>query len=611
MSDISLEDLKKNATPNETEVTEPESEDVVEESNIPSASVDPRSGIKDPLQAALEREEARKKAEQEAAEEAERERKNDGREYEYEVNGINLGDSLVRRLNTANENVRAMQEVMAQEDLEREAGMIEDEIDELDDDVEEIKDIEEDDMFKSEDVESLDVDDENVEEEYIFSDSNDDELKSLENEIVEENKMEVEAKNTETVENVEDTEVLEEEMEDAYEAEQEPVEETAIAPEKEEVVDKVSKNDLPSQSDMTIDDDDLLDIDLDDEDEESGDDDLSEAEMDNLREQIKDKLGVNSKPIEGMKVVKKVISLSAALSKCSQDMNAVDWPLMSAGKNVTMKAFSGTEIDALNRGASGRNRFNTMKEIYRSIYDHIVSEKPDFEAWLKTTSFMDIEHLYMAIYKASFNNANYIPYNCTDEKCNHVFLSDDIDIMDMCKFKNADAKKRFMAIYENDRTATSVEEKLYPTTIVNITDSIAIGFREPSIYNTIFENSVLDAKFVDKYTSLLTMMVYIDAIYVIDGNNYVPISCKKDKQSVAKTTKYRIATYAKIIQALPSDGYNKIVGIISQINELGDEVQYRMPEITCPKCGKTIEEQVTQANQLLFSRHQLNLLSQQ
>lgn len=610
MSDISLEDLKKNATPNETEATEPESEDVVEESNIPSTSVDPRSGIKDPLQAALEREEARKKAEQEAIEEAERERKNDGREYEYEVNGINLGDSLVRRLNTANENVRAMQEAMAQEDLEREAGIIEDEIDELDDDVEEIEDIEEDDMFKSDDVESLDVDDEDIEEEpYIFSDDNDDELKSLENEIVEESKMEVDAKNVnvETEEKVETVdEVVEEEV-----AEQEAAEEVADAPVKEEVADKASKNDLPSQSDMVIDDDDLLDIDLDDDEEDSDDDDLSEAEMNNLREQIKDKLGVNSKPIEGMKVVKKVISLSAALSKCSQDMNAVDWPLMSAGKNVTMKAFSGTEIDALNRGASGRNRFNTMKEIYRSIYDHIVSEKPDFEAWLKTTSFMDIEHLYMAIYKASFNNANYIPYNCTDEKCNHVFLSDDIDIMDMCKFKNVEAKKRFMDIYENDRTATSVEEKLYPTTIVNITDSIAIGFREPSIYNTIFENSVLDAKFVDKYTSLLTMMVYIDAIYVIDGNNYVPISYKKDKQSVAKTTKYRIATYAKIIQALPSDGYNKIVGIISQINELGDEVQYRMPEITCPKCGKTIEEQVTQANQLLFSRHQLNLLSQQ
>lgn len=608
MSDISLEDLKKNATPNETEATEPESEDVVEESNIPSTSVDPRSGIKDPLQAALEREEARKKAEQEAAEEAERERKNDGREYEYEVNGINLGDSLVRRLNTANENVRAMQEAMAQEDLEREAGMIEDEIDELDDDVEEIEDIEEDDMFKSDDVESLDVDDEDIEEPYIFSDDNDDdELKSLENEIVEESKME-EVKET-TVDAEEKVETVDEAVVEEV-AEDKAVEEVAT-PEKEEVADKASKNDLPSQSDMVIDDDDLLDIDLDDDEEDSDDDDLSEAEMNNLREQIKDKLGVNSKPIEGMKVVKKVISLSAALSKCSQDMNAVDWPLMSAGKNVTMKAFSGTEIDALNRGASGRNRFNTMKEIYRSIYDHIVSEKPDFEAWLKTTSFMDIEHLYMAIYKASFNNANYIPYNCTDEKCNHVFLSDDIDIMDMCKFKNAEAKKRFMDIYENDRTATSVEEKLYPTTIVNITDSIAIGFREPSIYNTIFENSVLDAKFVDKYTSLLTMMVYIDAIYVIDGNNYVPISYKKDKQSVAKTTKYRIATYAKIIQALPSDGYNKIVGIISQINELGDEVQYRMPEITCPKCGKTIEEQVTQANQLLFSRHQLNLLSQQ
>ena len=610
---VSLDNLKANATPPEENSEEKMVEDEVKEiPKMPTSGLDMRAGMKDPLQALYEREEEKKRAAEEEAARAEAERKNDGREVDYEVNGLNIGDSLKRRLETANRNVAALKEAMEEEDMESEDSEIEEDIEDFSDDDLDIDN--EDPIFDVEDEEDDD------EEEYIFEESSSNDIEEdleLEEEKMDEDKKVVEEEVVETVEEAVDTVEEVKVEEDAKEAEadvEEKAEEAATAKEDNKLVSpapKMSSNDLPSQSDMVIDDEDLLDIDLDDDSDSDDDDDLSDEEMEGLRNQIKDRLNSKSKNIEGMKVVKKAVSLSAALGKCAQDINSVDWPLMSAGKNVTMKAFSGTEIDALNRGASGRNRFNTMKEIYRNIYDHILSEKPDFEMWLRTTSFMDIEHLYMAIYKASFDKANYIPYNCTNSDCNHVFLSEDIDIMDMCKFKDADAKKRFMSIYENDREDSTVEAKLYPTTIVPITDTIAIGFREPSIYNTIFENSVLDAKFVDKYTSLLTMMVYIDEMYVIDGNNLVPIRYKKDKQSVAKTTKYRIATYAKIINALPSDGYNKIVGVIGQINELGDEVQYCMPEITCPKCGKTIESSITQANQLLFSRHQLNLLSQQ
>lgn len=569
MSDISLDELSKNATPPAEEAVE-EVEEVVED---PIPTIDPRSGMEDPLEAALRRDkEARENALNEQRK-MEAEIKEDGRIVDLEVDGgINIGDSLARRLEFANENVRAIQEQIQEEDIEAEVKKTEDEIEDAvdtEDSVDVSDDIENDPMFSMPDT-SDDVDD--IEEEIELDET---EAIDITDEV-----------------NVETTK---EEKDDSIK------------------FDKKSEEFNPTQSDIEIDDEDLLDLgDLDDDsDDEDSNDDITDEQLDGLKEQIKEKLNKGNKPIEGLKVVKKVVSLSAALNKCSQDLNTIDWPLMSAGKNVTMKAFSGTEIDGLNRSASGRNRFNTMKEIYRNLYDHIVSEKPEFEEWLKVISFMDIEHLYMAAYKASFNGANYIPYNCTNDKCNHVFLSDDIDILDMCKFKNDEAKKRFMAIYENDTVASPVEAKLYATTIVPVSDTIAIGFREPSIYNTIFENSVLDAKFVDKYTQLLTMMVYIDNIYLIDGNEVIPINYKKDKQSVARTTKYRIATYAKIIRSLPSDAYNKIIGIISQINELGDEVQYCLPEITCPKCGETIEESITPSNNLLFSRHQLNLLSQQ
>ena len=549
----SIDDLRKTAAmeeeveeteTEETEVEETENEEenntIVNKKNKFMISED------DLIKSAIEKENEEKiKEEQRAIEAKNLERKADGREYEYEVEGFNIGDAIMRRAHTIDNNGSALSEQLAEERLEEEINSKED----VDDQINDV------DNFDDDLSDSIDTD-------YSEDDLDKDDKKNKE--------------------------------------------------------ENIDNNTLPSQEELDIDDEDLDDIDLDDEDDDEfddEDDELSEQEIADLREAIKDKLKLDI-PVntsgEAKISANKTISLNDVLSMQTSNANVIDYPLMSAGRCVSMREFSGTEIESLNQGASGRNRFNTLKTIYHTLYDHIVdNNKPEFDKWLKVTSFMDIEHLYMAAYKASFNGANYIPFNCTNDKCNHVFLSDNIEIEDMIKFKDDAAKKKFYDILENSDTISKEDACLYKTKIVPVSPTIAIGFREPSIYNTIFENSVLDQNFINKYTRLLTMMVYIDEMYVIDGNNLVPIRYKKDKQSVAKTTKYRIATYAKIINALPSDGYNKIVGVIGQINELGDEVQYCMPEITCPKCGKTIESSITQANQLLFSRHQLNLLSQQ
>lgn len=368
----------------------------------------------------------------------------------------------------------------------------------------------------------------------------------------------------------------------------------------------ISNSELPSQNDMFIDDSDFDDL---DEDSMDDNNDISEQELNDLRTSITEKLKSSEENFgtTGLKVSKEAISITAALDYDESEEQVFDWPLMSAGKLVSMKSFSGTEIDSLN-GGNSRNRFNNLKDIYRTFYNHIVeADKPEFEPWLKITSFMDIPHLYMAAYKSSFNGANYIPFTCTDDKCSHIFLSEDVPIaQNMVKFKDDAAKEKFNNIMNNSGL---VSNKLYETRIVPVSKRFAIGFREPSIFNTIFENAVLDQKFIDKYQKLLSLMVYIDAIYVIKDGEYKPISLKVDRNNMAKTTKYRIATYAKVISKLSSDGYQKILSIIASINELGDEISYQLPEVTCPKCGHVIAAEEKESQELLFSRHQLALIA--
>ena len=549
----SIDDLRKTAAmeeeveeteTEETEVEETENEEenntIVNKKNKFMISED------DLIKSAIEKENEEKiKEEQRAIEAKNLERKADGREYEYEVEGFNIGDAIMRRAHTIDNNGSALSEQLAEERLEEEINSKED----VDDQINDV------DNFDDDLSDSIDTD-------YSEDDLDKDEKKNKE--------------------------------------------------------ENIDNNTLPSQEELDIDDEDLDDIDLDEEDDDEfddEDDELSEQEIADLREAIKDKLKLDI-PVntsgEAKISANKTISLNDVLSMQTSNANVIDYPLMSAGRCVSMREFSGTEIESLNQGASGRNRFNTLKTIYHTLYDHIVdNNKPEFDKWLKVTSFMDIEHLYMAAYKASFNGANYIPFNCTNDKCNHVFLSDNIEIEDMIKFKDDAAKKKFYDILENSDTISKEDACLYKTKIVPVSPTIAIGFREPSIYNTIFENSVLDQNFINKYTRLLTMMVYIDNIYVIQNGEYIPVRCRVDRHSLAKTAKIRIVTYSKIIRTLPSDSYNNILAEIAKINDLGDEVKYQLPEITCPKCGQTIEATEQTPTQLLFSRHQLNLLSQE
>ena len=548
----SIDDLRKTAAmeeeveeteTEETEVEETENEEenntIVNKKNKFMISED------DLIKSAIEKENEEKiKEEQRAIEAKNLERKADGREYEYEVEGFNIGDAIMRRAHTIDNNGSALSEQLAEERLEEEINSKED----VDDQINDV------DNFDDDLSDSIDTD-------YSEDDLDKDDKKNKE--------------------------------------------------------ENIDNNTLPSQEELDIDDEDLDDIDLDEDDDEfdDEDDELSEQEIADLREAIKDKLKLDI-PVntsgEAKISANKTISLNDVLSMQTSNANVIDYPLMSAGRCVSMREFSGTEIESLNQGASGRNRFNTLKTIYHTLYDHIVdNNKPEFDKWLKVTSFMDIEHLYMAAYKASFNGANYIPFNCTNDKCNHVFLSDNIEIEDMIKFKDDAAKKKFYDILENSDTISKEDACLYKTKIVPVSPTIAIGFREPSIYNTIFENSVLDQNFINKYTRLLTMMVYIDNIYVIQNGEYVPVRCRVDRHSLAKTAKIRIVTYSKIIRTLPSDSYNNILAEIAKINDLGDEVKYQLPEITCPKCGQTIEATEQTPTQLLFSRHQLNLLSQE
>ena len=288
-----------------------------------------------------------------------------------------------------------------------------------------------------------------------------------------------------------------------------------------------------------------------------------------------------------------------------------DWVLMSSQKPIYMRKFSGTELERLANGGKGRTRLNRALDTWQLIYSHIVDpHKPEtLEDWAKATSFLDIDHIYMAIYRANFEGSNYIPYNCTNEHCkDKVFLSDNFDIMDMCKFADKEAKDKFNSIIGTEPNFTS---GLYSTEIVPVSDDYAFVFREPSIYNIIFESAVLDEEFVEKFGDLISICSYIDEIYYINKQEQIlqPVRTNVYPNNLKKTVKSRIINFSKYISELGSDEYNTIIAYMQKINESGDKLTYQLPEVTCPACNTVIPAVKQDAQNLVFTRHQLAALA--
>lgn len=340
-------------------------------------------------------------------------------------------------------------------------------------------------------------------------------------------------------------------------------------------------------------------------------DEMDDEEQRNLRfEQMKKEIKKTINPISNkidinsFKIVKKNMSVASALKTVKDNKVLSDWALFNKGEVVSMTEFSGKEIEMLNPRTSNRNLINTYTSIYNLIYSHVATpNKPmTMEEWVKGIPFIDLDHLYMAIYKASYSRANYIPYEC--EHCKHVFVSKDIEIKDMVKYKDDETKEKAEEVLAREAVCKPNE---IDVELVQISDDYIIGMRTPSIYNVVFENAVLDPKFSQKYANFLTTVSYIDSLYYIDRENQAlrQIEIEVFPDNLRKTVKNRIIKISKIINTLNSDQLAILDTIIEEKEKVVDDISYVIPEYTCPECGEKIKEKLTTATDMLFTRHQL------
>lgn len=351
---------------------------------------------------------------------------------------------------------------------------------------------------------------------------------------------------------------------------------------------------------------------LDDDDSTDDDASLNDHRMELLKNDVKKKITPTFvSNIAGFSIAKKPITLTNARSAHRESGRVADWVLPASDRIISMKELSGPEIETLLSNGNARNKLNTIREQYQVLYDHVVDPyKPgDVESWAKLISVVDVDQLYAAVYRASFEGKNFIPYDCPDtKKCKNSFLSDNVPFMDMVKFKDNNAKNHFNKLINSTPTD---KYGTYNTEVYPISDIYAFGFREPSIYDVVFVSAYLDDAFIQKYQDIMAIAPYVDGMYFIDrsSSSLKPIYVKEYPNDIVKSTKAKIITLSKIVKDLSSDQFNMIAMYANEIiGDKTDEITFRIPETHCPKCGAKIEEASYTASQLLFLRHHLTAL---
>lgn len=351
---------------------------------------------------------------------------------------------------------------------------------------------------------------------------------------------------------------------------------------------------------------------LDDDDSTDDDASLNDHRMELLKNDVKKKITPTFvSNIAGFSIAKKPITLTNARSAHKESGRVADWVLPASDRIISMRELSGPEIETLLSNGNARNKLNTIREQYQVLYDHVVDPyKPgDVESWAKLISVVDVDQLYAAVYRASFEGKNFIPYDCPDtKKCKNSFLSDNVPFMDMVKFKDNNAKNHFNKLINSTPTD---KYGTYNTEVYPISDIYAFGFREPSIYDVVFVSAYLDDAFIQKYQDIMAIAPYVDGMYFIDrsSSSLKPIYVKEYPNDIVKSTKAKIITLSKIVKDLSSDQFNMIAMYANEIiGDKTDEITFRIPETHCPKCGAKIEEASYTASQLLFLRHHLTAL---
>lgn len=376
-----------------------------------------------------------------------------------------------------------------------------------------------------------------------------------------------------------------------------------------------------TSNDFNLDEEDFDDVTYSGENDEQLSDDeirniIQESEK-HLKSEILEKVINTSKKLDttSFRISNKVVSINNAVNAVgakTKEERYGYWPMMFANRPFKASPLKGPEIALLAEAddSNSENGVGITNQQIRIMYDHDANEyKPKtIEGWAKTIPFFDIESIFGALYVASLKGANYVPSICPKTSCQYSWLNDAGDIKKLVKFTNDNQKKKFEEILKTPITKENTES--YESVVNVINDKIAVGIKIPSIFTAVYEYGSLNSEFIRKYTSVISIMQYIDYIYIINPQtaSFDPVGWKTYPGDTTKTFKSKIATYSKILKELDDTDFSVLIALInSMVSKMTEQkhLAYEIPATKCPKCGADVAATEIIPRNMVFMRQRL------
>lgn len=280
----------------------------------------------------------------------------------------------------------------------------------------------------------------------------------------------------------------------------------------------------------------------------------------------------------------------------------------NSGYLAQYKGFSSTELRKLPSILSNLDKFRALQYKLKVIHDKMVTTnvgRMSFENWLKTTSVLEINNIYYALFCSTYPDVNSYPHICEDPKCKAKFTFDyhnkNLLMLDG-EEENIDETRDTIVHIINDIERAM---ELYSESNVNTLDrvrlpesGIIVEVRHPSLWNEL--KDTLQPAIVGEIDDdeAIATLTYIENIYVPEDpsdpeTDFLMLEDINDKYDAITNLKEKDdLALAKTL--------NKIV---SKYN-----IVYGMHDVVCPFCKK-VQKKIIIDNleSFLFTVHQIKL----
>jgi len=261
-----------------------------------------------------------------------------------------------------------------------------------------------------------------------------------------------------------------------------------------------------------------------------------------------------------------------------------------------MSGLTLAEKNAINN--SDGDIFQMRQRLYKTVYKKIQSmsiPKPDFDSWLRITSFGDLSTLLFGIYCQTFIDNNEFDITCG--KCGKT-TSATVNNQSLVEVRDREAFGKLEEIISSIKSG----EELVASSIVHkqervmLDDSkIIVDVATPSLHDHLSLLKISNQKTLQEYADAFSAMLFISHLYMLDLNQ---------TYNTGNAVYYEVTDRARILNILlklsNKDG-EQLENAIE--NKLGKyKIDYEIHNVTCQHCKTKLPGIPVDIETILFTR---------